>query len=486
MEPWGLTTFSLVAATISVLIKPTGHPTFLENVKRNVLLFSPCQSALLVALMLLDFIGWRLLNLVDIYAGLMISSHYYFTSDSSGLERKRWWRLMRRAFLIGGTVPLYVTLLRSSNSPWIKILATPFVTDSVWIELLSMFKETSEADLRFHRDWPHRTLVVKPANPPTRNRDKEQEEADQIKETEEDRDTQSSSVAADSLCDRVYELWSPTAKTDDNDDSQSLPPNHSNLKHIFSPMRRAPQGKCGHWRCLVYLVIYITTRVIRWPLMFGDLALITWLLHRGLQPVTLLVADILLDIRLLKDLLTISYMASIILLGSICISVALRLIFLRLCQYISFVRRITQWFQDLGSVTPITNKVMHFIHQIMTPAIVTYCSFKFLITGVPQLSRHILSILIELIVIPIFYLLTYLLVCGKQKAEDAPADPEFRPKGGPTSESSPSPNSRNQDNRKDADNDASGSRQSVDGVRLHILRLGLLISTSTIWLFSCR
>ncbi|KAE8369159.1 hypothetical protein BDV27DRAFT_121160 [Aspergillus caelatus] len=436
--------------------------------------------------MLLDFISWRLLSLVDIHAGLMISSHYYFTSDCSGLERKWWWHCMRRTFLIGGTLPLYVALLRSENSPWIKILVTPLVADSILIELLSLFWDTSEADLRFNRDWPHRTLVVKPANPPTRNHDKDQGEADPNKKTEEDGDTLSSSVTADSLCDRVYELWWPAAEADDNDDSQSLPPNHSNLEQIFSPTRRAPLGKCGHWRCLVYLVIYIATRVIRWPLMFGDLALITWLLHRSLQPVTLLVADILLDIRLLKDLLTISYMAFIIMLGSICILVALKLLSLRLCQYISFLQRFTQWLQDLASATPITNKVIHFIHHIITPATVSYCSFKLLMTGDPQLSRNMLSFFIELIVIPILYVLTYLLICGKEKSEDVPADPKLQPKTGPTSEASQNPDNTFQDKNKDADNDASESRQSVNGVRFHILRLSWLISTSTIWLFACR
>ncbi|KAE8143781.1 hypothetical protein BDV38DRAFT_266924 [Aspergillus pseudotamarii] len=433
--------------------------------------------------MLLDFISWRLLDLVDIHAGLMISSHYYFTSDSSRLERKWWWRLMRRTFLIGGTVPLYVTLLRSEHSPWIKILATPLVADSILIELLSMFWGTSEADLGFNRDWPHRTLVVKNANPPIRDRDEDQGEADLNKKTEEDRDTLSSSVTADSLCDRVYGLWSPTAEADGNDDSQSLPPNHSNLEQIFSPTRRAPLGKCGHWRCLIYLVIYITTRVVRWPLMFGDLALITWLLHRSLQPVTLLVADILLDIRLLKDLLTISYIAFIIMLGSLCILVALRLLFLRLCQYISFLRRITQWLKDLASAAPITHKV---IHQIITPASASYCSFKLLMAGVPQLSRNMLSIFIEFIVIPIFYVLTYLLICGKEKSDGAPADPKPQSKAGPTSEASQNPDNTFRDNKKDADNDASGSRQSMNGVRFHILRLGLLISTSAIWFFSRR
>ncbi|KJK60996.1 hypothetical protein P875_00042770 [Aspergillus parasiticus SU-1] len=487
MALWGLTTFALVTATISVLIKPTGHPTFHENVKRNVLLFSPSQSALLVAVMLLDFMSWRLLNLVDIHAGLAISCHYYFTSGSSGLERKLWWRLTRRTFLIGGTVPLYVTLLRSENSPWIKIMATPLVADSILIELLSLFWDTSEADLGFNRDWPHRTLVVKAANPPTHTHDENKGDADQDKKTEEDRDTPSSAVTPDGLCDRVYGLWSPTAEADDNDHLQSWPPNDSNLRRIFSPMHRAPPGKCGHghWRCLIYLVTYATTLVIRWPLMFGDLVLITWLLHRDLQPVTLFVADILLDIRLLKDLLTLSYMASIVLLGDIFILVAVRSLFRQLCQYISFLRRIKQWFQDLPRVAPITYKAIHLSQQIITIATVSHFSITLVLAVIPPLSRNTLSSLMELLVIPIFYVTMYMLVCGREKSEKAPADPELQPKADSSPEASPRPNSTPQDHTKDADNDASETRQSANGDRFNILRLGLLISTATIFFLFC-
>lgn len=488
MAPYGLTTFALVTATISVLIKPTGHATFHENVKRNVLLFSPSQSTLLVAVMLLDLMSWRLLNLVDIHAGLAISCHYYFTSDSSGLERKLWWRLMRCAFLIGGTVPLYVTLLRSENSPWIKILATPLVADSILIELLSLFWDTSEADLGFNRDWPHRTLVVKTANPAARNHDEDKGDADENKKTVEDRDTPSSAVTPDGLCDRVYGLWSPTAEAEDNDHLQSLPPNDSNLRRIFSPTHRAPLGKCGrgHWRCLTYRVIYVAMRVIRWPLMFGDLALITWLLHRGLQPLTLIVADSVLGIRLLKDLLTISYLASIVLLGDIFIFVAVRLLFLQLCQYISFLQRIKQWFHDLPSVAPITYKAIHLFQWIITIATVSYLSMILVIAVIPQLSRNILSAFMELIVIPIFYVTMYMLVCGKEESENAPADPERQPEADPSPEASPGPNSTPQVHTKDADNDAIKSRQSANGDRFNILRLGLLISTASIWFLFCH
>ena len=486
MAPWGLTTFALITATISVLIKPTGHPTFRENVKRNVLLFSPSQSALLVAVMLLDLVSWRLLNLVEIHAGLAISCHYYFTSDSSGLERKLWWRLTRRAFLIGGTVPLYVTLLKSENSPWMKILAMPLVADSILIELLSLFWDTSEADLGFNRDWPHRTLVVKTANPPTRKHENKGD-ADQNTKTVEDKDTPSSNVTADGLCDRVYGLWSPTAEVDDKKDLQSLPPNDSNLERIFSPTHRAPLGKCGqgHWRCLTYLAMYIAMRVIRWPLMFGDLALITWLLHGGLQPLTLTVADMLLNIRLLKDLLTISYMACIVFLGNILIFVAVRLLFRQLCQYISFLRRVTQWFQDLPSVAPITYKAIHLFQWIIAIATVSHLSVILVIAVIPQLSRNILSAFMELIVIPMFYITMYMLVCGREKPEKAPANPEPRPRADPAPEAGPCPNITSQDHTNDADNDASKSLQSANGDRFNILRLGLFISTTAIWFLFC-
>ncbi|KNG83808.1 hypothetical protein ANOM_008008 [Aspergillus nomiae NRRL 13137] len=310
MAPWGLTTLALLTTTISILIKPTGHPSLLENVKRNVLMFSPSQSAILVVLLLLDLIGWRLLSLADIHAGLMILNHYYFTSGPSGLEHKVWWRFTRRAFLMVGTVPLYVILLRSEQSPWIKVIVTPLVADSMLAELLSLHWDASDEDLIYNRDWPRNTLVVKPANPPTRNHHENREGADEKKKTNENRDT-SSSVTTENLCERVYGLWSPVAEADDKQDPRSLPPNDANLEKIFSPTYQAPGYKCRHWRCLIYRVKYLATRIVRWPLLFGDLALITWLLHRDLQPVTLLVADALLDIRLLKDLLTLSYYACI-------------------------------------------------------------------------------------------------------------------------------------------------------------------------------
>ncbi|KAE8402315.1 hypothetical protein BDV37DRAFT_252625 [Aspergillus pseudonomiae] len=484
MAPWVLTTLSLLTTTISILIKPTGHPTLLENVKHNVLMLSPSQAAILVGLMLLDLIGWRLLSLADIHAGLMILNHYYFTSGPSGLEHKLWWRFTRRAFLIVGTVPLYVILLRSEHSPWIKIIVTPLVADSMVAELLSLHWDASDEDLIYNRDWPRNTLVVKPANPPTRNHHENREGADEKKKTNENRDT-SSSVTTENLCERVYGLWSPVAEADDKQDPRSLPPNDANLEKIFSPTYQAPGCKCRHWRCLIYRVKYLATRIVRWPLLFGDLALITWLLHRDLQPGTLLVADALLDIRLLKDLLTLSYYACILFVGCISVVVAVRLLFRLMCQHMSFLRRIQQWFQDLATAAPITHKATR-IFGFMIPHILIFYVCRYQITQIPPLSRNILSIFIELIVIPIFYAMMYLLVCGKEANEGIPTDPELQPQAEPTSDAGSGPDSTSQDSNKDAGKDAPGSRQSVDGDRFHILRLGLLMSTATIWFFFCR
>ncbi|OGM45084.1 hypothetical protein ABOM_006636 [Aspergillus bombycis] len=485
MAPWGLTTLSLLTTTISILSKPTGYPTFLENVKRNAFSFSPSQSAILVELLLLDFLGWRLLNLADLHAGLLILNHYYFTSGPSGFEHNVWWRFTRRVFLMVGTVPLYVTLLRSENSPWIKTIVTPLVAESMLAELLSLHWDTSDVDLIYNRDWPRRTLIVKPANPPTYNHHKSRETAGEKKTTEENRDALSSSVTTENLCDRVHGLWSPAAEADDKHDPRSLPPNDSNLEKIFSPTYQAPVGKCGHWRCLLYLGIYIAGRVIRWPLLFGDLALITWLLHRDLQPVTLLIADSLLDIRLVKDLLLLSYFASILLLGCISIVVAIRLLFRWMCQHISSLRRLQQWFQDFASAAPVTHNAIHLV-GLMTPYILFFCFNRTLTPWIPQLSRNVLSIIIQLIVIPIFYAMMYLLVCGKEDNEGIPASPELQPQAEPTSDASPGPDSTSQDNKTDADKDASGSHRSMNGDRFHILRLGLLTSTATIWFFFCR
>jgi hypothetical protein len=48
-----------------------------------VVSFSPFRSGAIVTALLVHLIGWRLLNIADIYAGLRLSSYYYFPSDLS-------------------------------------------------------------------------------------------------------------------------------------------------------------------------------------------------------------------------------------------------------------------------------------------------------------------------------------------------------------------------------------------------------------------
>ena len=480
-----LATFSLLTATICTLIRPNGCKTFIEDVKLNILSFSPFRSGVITTAMVLSLIGYRLLNLAELHIGLGLLAQNYFESELTDLGRGFWSRFARRAFLVGVTLPLYMMLLASANCGWIQVFATVLVADAVLVEILTFYWRTS---CEVRGGWPRRVLLEKPlfsTDHPTHGRVENRSEENEFGERKEPRHIQPSSTQRDNLCDRIHQLWPPAAGPDINSVPYLFPlENTPKLGRIFDPTIRA-RWTCGHWRCLVYMILYVAVRAIHMSWIFVELALTTWLLHCELQPLTLQVAGKLLESNLLNGLLTMVYQVCTLLLVLIFIYVSSRLLFTHLLS-----RLFKQKLQDLAETAPITHQVLTVLGTLCMPTILSYYLTMALFLRIQWSTKDILSYIVEIIAVPTIYITVYWLVCSTARSEQAPPELQSYSNTGQSLGSSVAPDNNGQGTQNPAATESistlSYKEKKALGFRLAIFRLAILVPTATVWIFLYR
>ncbi|KAJ5833318.1 hypothetical protein N7474_001629 [Penicillium riverlandense] len=501
--PWLLPTFSLLTATISDLIGPNKGKSFVEDIKLNILGFSPFRFGAIATAIVLELIGCRLLNLAEIHIilGLLEPDLHIL-----GLERGFWSLFARRAFLIGITLPLYMMLLASASHRWIQVFATLIVAEAVLAETIFTFYRRTSVEVR--RDWPRRVLLVR-SDHLNDGHFENKSKPSEFEEKEEHEDIPPPSPLTDNLCDRVRQLWPSAAEPVTSGSRFLLLENTPELKRIFDPNVRA-QWTCGHWRCLAYMVLHVAVLAVAksWPII--ELVSTTWLLHCELQPVTLQVAGKLSQSNLVYGLVSMLYQVGLLVLIVIfgVISAGLLLnrlirplftrLFIRLSKQSHILQRMQQKIQDLAETAPITFQVLNVSRAVLCQ--ITLCLYigRPLLPLCEKFSQERFSYIIEFIAIPTIYVMVYWLVCIVIRTEQASPELGSRSNGGQSSEPNIATDSNCEDTQNPAGTDSrstpsneenkapkdvSESSRPLKELRLNILRLSILAATATIWIF---
>lgn len=499
--PWLLPTLSLLTATINVIIRPTGRQTFV-NVKDNILSWSPFRSGRGTITLILYLIDLRLVHIAGIYTGLKVLPYLYFPSKPPFIKHALWLRFARRAFLIGVTLPLYMTLLVSTNHPWLHALATSLVAECVLVEVLEHYWNPSMDVFTVRRDWPRRTLlIVQPAataNCLSHAHSQNETEIDGPGKGKEDGGMAPPPASRDNLCDRIQQLWSTEADSDIEFAIHSLPPRHApKLDRIFSLHVRTARWTCGHWRCAVFVFSRLVQRIISlsWYL---EQASTAWLLHVALHPVTLHVADTMLKNNIVDGVLTMSYQISLMIILVISAYISTVWLFIRLCKH----ERIGGAFQHLAETAPVTYKALDLFGKVIMPGVMSFVSTHILYPRDPSLTSNMVSCAIDFVVILMLCIIGYRLLRSGgtvyRLEPTTPAEPEARsdpslsmePKmahksndQGPSNLAATAPHQASPDDKMKAPNSGSQYPYRLIGSGFQIFRLAVWASTGILWIF---
>jgi hypothetical protein len=396
----------LLTATISNIIKPSGRQTFIEDVKHNILSFSPFRSLRMVSSFVIYLLHLRLLNIAEIKTGLKLVSHVEFSSDSSDLRRGVWPRFARRVFLIGVTLSLYAILLASSSYQWLHVVMALFVAEPVLAELLWLYRDSSHDGFLVQRGWPRCTMLVSAADYRVHDHADNPAKENVTGQDKDNRDLAQPSLLKDNLCDRIQQLWSKNSDPDIHFVASSLNPElDSKLERILSLNIRPAKWTCGHWRCLVYIISRIALRImsLAW---YIEQALITRLLHTDIHPVMLQLSQKILKDNVLGGLLTYAYQISCVLTPIFSAHFFSRLLFILLYKQ----QRIRQASQDFARFAPITYKGMQVFGQLFMPNILGFVLARTISSQCILLTGEKLSYALEIPLIIIIYITGYRLL----------------------------------------------------------------------------
>ncbi|GES58443.1 trans-3-hydroxy-L-proline dehydratase [Aspergillus terreus] len=488
--PWLLATCSLLATSISVILRPSGHQSFVEDVQGNLLFFSPFQAGRAVIGSVLYFIHLRLLNLAGVHASLRILCHSYSPSPASHIGYAFWPSFARRAFLLGATLPLHWTLLGLTSHRWLHIFATFLVGESVLAEFVAFNKNHSSDGLTVRRDWPRRTMLVLDASTtpdrPTPDHVDNEDKANGFGERKEDGNMPSSSASDDNLCDRIQQLWSAEADSDSKFALHSIPPKYApTLDKIFSPHIQASKWTCGHWRCLVNTLSHKVQRLLLFT-WYIEQASTVWLLRVSLHPVTLRVSEKVLQNNVLGGVLTMVYQISLVLALFFSGAIPPVLLFARL-RKLEWVQRASQ---NLAESAPITYKTLAIFGKQVLPSIGGFLSGRFLFPADPSLTREILSYALDAVVVLVVCIIGYRLLIRAARSDTTPGGAE--PQSGSTLSPEPkmAPKSNNQDPQShqtssdDKKNAPKGGSQYPflrSGSGFQMFRLAIWALTGILW-----
>lgn len=161
-----IVSLAVLVITVCSLIRPTGRPTLLEDLKANIKTFSPYQSAVIVTAQVIDLINWRLTNVAEIHASLwaLAGVHFYVPETRfipSELRHELLVTSARRVFLVGIVPPIYVFLLRSSCHWAIKWPMIFLLAEAAMIEKSAFYLSVSCAGVVLHTNWPKYPIVTK-------------------------------------------------------------------------------------------------------------------------------------------------------------------------------------------------------------------------------------------------------------------------------------------------------------------------------------
>jgi hypothetical protein len=476
----------LLSASISNIVKPNGRQTFNGDVKHNVLSFSPFRSLAIISSLIIYLIHLRLLNIAEINTSLRLLSHLEFPSALPDRRRDFWSRLVRRVFLIGGTLPLYVILLASTSNRWLHVFMAFLVAEPILAEVLWFYRDFSHDGFIVQRGWPRRTMLVSAADGVMTAKE------NVTGREKEDRDIPSLSTLRDNLCDRIQQLWSKESDPDIHFAASSLNPElDSKLERILSLNTRPAQWTCGHWRCRVYVVSRMALRTISlaWCI---EQALITWLLHADIHPIMLQISEKVLKNNILGGLLTYAYQISCMLTPIFSAHFFSKFLFILMYRQ----QRIRQASQDFARLAPITDKGMKVFGNLFLPNILGIILARSVSSQCISLTGEKLSYFLEMAVMMIIYITGYRLLfsvpgtstkCEPQSDSMLSLEPNPAPKSNYQEPADPAgPASRQTDLNDKIKSPKGGSEypRIATSSRFQVFRLAISIPTVVVWIFN--
>ncbi|KAL2819166.1 hypothetical protein BJX63DRAFT_30836 [Aspergillus granulosus] len=488
-----LATFSLLTATISYLISPNLQNSLIQGVKWNMWLFSPFLSGASAMAVVTLLIGYRILNLTETNVGLSLLIHGGFPPNHG---HGFWSRFARRAFLAGATLPLYIMLLVSANDRLIQGITTTLIAQTVLAEVSTFYCVTS---YEVRRGWPRCVLVVRSTlltDYLTQDHAKNEGKPSGPKKRNKHINIASTPALRDNLCDRVHQLSLLAAEPDSTSASHFvLLEQMPKLKRLFYPVALAG-WMCGHWRCLIYVILHIAVLAIWWSWLLIELVSTTWLLHCELEPVTLQLASKLLECDILNGVLLTLYdlcTALFILIFTYIASTILviRLFFFtplitRLPNQIYILQRMQQKFQDLAEAAPTTHQVLKALLIHFIPGISSYYGSIALATRAIGLTKEKLSFILEIIVISTLYITVYCLPVGSDQASSEPNVATSRKRQGTQDLDTTVSGLAHSDAKKELPRAESEFPQTPKELRSAIFRLAIVVPTLTVWIFLYR
>jgi hypothetical protein len=398
-----------LAVTVSSLVRPTGRATLLEDVQANIKTFSPYQSAAIVLGQAIDLINWRLTNIAEIHASLWALAGVQFyvpetQSMTSELSHGVLVTLARRIFLVGVALPFYLFLVMSSCHWIIKWSTTFLLAEAAMIELSACYLKVSCSGVVFHTDWPQHPIVGKrffASGPCPGNHMQEPIERTTIHSNNENGNDHGQHTAGENLCDRVRHIWSPDTRP-----NKELPvgrhpmENIPNIAHITSPTGPVlVSWTCGHWRCLLYMLLRLPVKALFYSVVIFDFALAAWFLHDNMQTVSIPISRFLLAKRLLNDLLTFTFLCAVLIVVGFTIYLVLVVLVPRIFRAFGFfqpMRRFRDIIHDLPSSVKGVGRYGVFCISIF----MSWNVARLLMKRDPILTDSILSYIIELLVMP--------------------------------------------------------------------------------------
>ncbi|EHA22491.1 hypothetical protein ASPNIDRAFT_46107 [Aspergillus niger ATCC 1015] len=456
-------------------------------------LFSPFVSGALAMNVVILLIGYRILNLAETHVSLALLTQNGVASD---LGQGSWSRFARRAFLVGATLPLYIILLVSTNDRLIQGIATTLVAHTVLAELSTVYCVTS---YEVRGAWPRSILVarsVSAADSLTQDQVVNKGKARGSEKSKEHRHIAPNHVMADNLCDRVHQLSPFAAQPDHTFASQSFQLQQTpKLEKLFHPNASA-RWMCGHWRCLIYVILHKVVRAIGWSWSLIELGSTTWLLQCEVEPVTLRLAGKLLEVNILNGVISTLYDICVALFIFILVYIAsmilvIRLFFFtplitRLSSQVYILQRMQQKFQDLAEAAPITHRTLKALLIHCIPVISSYYGSIALITRAIGLTKEKLSFIFKIILISAIYITIYCLPVGSDQASTEPDVAPCKESQGTQDLDTTVSGSAHSDTHDEFPRIESRYPQTPKEIRSAIFRLAIVVPTLTVWVYFYR
>lgn len=432
-----------LAITTSNLIRPRGRATLLEDVKSNIQVFSPYQSAASVIAQIIDLLNWRLTNIAEIHASLWAFARFQFynpetRSIPSELSHGLLGTCTRRIFLVGVALPLCLCLLASSCHWVIKMSTTFLLAEAAMIEVAAWYLKMSCAGVAFRADWPQRPIFAKrffASGPCPGSHVERSSETAAFPDSNENGYEDCPPTEGENLCDLVRRVWSPTARPNKEMPEPHPLENVPDLVHLASPTGPVlTPWTCGHWRCLLYTLLRVPVRALCYSIVIFDFALAGWFLQDNTHAFLTRISRILLAVRLLRDLLTLIFLFTLLYSMTIITNIVFVVGVPWMLRTSSCLQQVKHRLENLGVEIPSLLKTISRYGVLCLSFFISHKIVQPLISRGPILTESILSYFIELLMMPLIALLAYRKVFFaprsntlKQDVTQPHLDPELAP-----------------------------------------------------------